>query len=124
MAALAHHFPHGGVGHQFAAAHVLHGRLHGRGLIAVGALAGGAKNVSGGKMAGAETLGEEFGLRAFAHAGGSQEDEAPGVLAFGRNGRALASTAPSAEGPCSHSMRSFLMGAFILGVYAEAGRAQ
>ncbi len=85
MAALAHHFPDGGVGHEFAAAHVLERCLHGGGLIAVRPLAGGSKDVSGGEMAGAETLGEEFGLRAFAYARRSEEDQTPGVLALGWN---------------------------------------
>ena len=68
VTALAHHLPDSVIGHELTAAHVVERCFHGGGLIAVGALAGGSKYVSGGEMAGAQTLGEEFGLRAFAYA--------------------------------------------------------
>jgi hypothetical protein len=54
-------------------------------LIAVRALAGGSKYVSGGEMASIQTPGQEFGLRAFAHARRSEEDQTPGVLVYSWN---------------------------------------
>jgi hypothetical protein len=51
-------------------------------LITVFPLAGGSKDVSGGEMARAQATGQEFGLGTFAHARGSEEDQAPGILAF------------------------------------------
>jgi hypothetical protein len=54
-------------------------------LIAVFPLAGGSKDVSGGKVAGIESLGQELRLRAFAYARRTQQDQPPGALAFGWN---------------------------------------
>ncbi len=84
-AALANHLPYGGVGHEVAAAHVFEGGLHGGRLIAITALAGGSEDVSGGEMAGVETFGQEFGLRAFAYAGRSKENQSPRVIGLGWN---------------------------------------
>ena len=79
---LANHFPDSVVGHEFAATHKFEGGGHGGRGHAIFAGSGGAEDVSGREVAGAELVVEELGLRAFAYAGRAEEDETPGGVAF------------------------------------------
>src|SRR5208282_3031538 len=81
--AFAHHLPDGRIGHEFAAAHIFEGCLHGGRLIAIPPFAGGAKDVPGGKMAGVEALGQKLGLGALADAGCSEENQSPRFFLLG-----------------------------------------
>ena len=77
--AFAHHIKHRLIRHEVAAAHEVQGAVHGRGQILLAAAFGGAKDIARGKMTGAEALADQVGLRAFAHAGRAQQDDAPGL---------------------------------------------
>jgi hypothetical protein len=65
VAALAHHVPHGGVGHKFAMTHEIQRFLHRGRLIAIEAFTHGTKDVAGRKTASAQAIGQILGLRAF-----------------------------------------------------------
>jgi hypothetical protein len=73
-ATLAHHVPHGGVGHEFAMTHEIQRFLHRGGLIAIKAFTGRAKDVAGRKMASTQTIRQILGLRAFSYAGCAEEN--------------------------------------------------
>jgi len=87
--AFANHFPDGRVRDEFAASHVVERGGHGGRGGAVFAGGGGAEDVAGGEMAGAEALMEELGLRAFADAGSAEENESPAGDDGRGSGRAL-----------------------------------
>jgi len=81
--AFADHIGDGGVWNERATTHVFECGGHGGGWSAVGPRGGGAENISGGKMTGAETLVKEFGLRALADSRCAEENEAPARVSVG-----------------------------------------
>ena len=86
-------------------AYKFEGGGHGGRGHAIFAGSGGAEDVSGREVAGAELVVEELGLRAFAYAGRAEEDETPGgvVVSVG------VSSAVRATGPCSQWARSLVV---------------
>ena len=105
-APFADHLPHRQVRNQRAAPHVLDGRSHCRRLIAIASAPGGAEDVASGKMASAQALMQQIGLRALAHTRRAQQHQPPR--------RSPGFTEHTAGGPCNHSARSLLFCTFMI----------
>src|ERR1039458_3175098 len=73
--ALADEIEHGLVGDQVAAPHVAERGSQRRAALALGEAFGGAENVAGGKVAGAQPFAEQFGLGSLAHARRPEEHQ-------------------------------------------------
>ena len=73
--ALADEIEHGLVGDQVAAFHVAERGFQRRAALALGQGFGGAENVAGGEVAGAQPFAEQFGLGSLAHARRSEEHQ-------------------------------------------------
>ncbi len=67
--AFADHIEDRGIGDEFATFHVIDGFIHGCRAFIRGEAAGGAEDIAGGEVAGAESVGDEFGLGAFTDSG-------------------------------------------------------